>query len=138
MPEKETQDWSSVKLGSFLHVVFEVGVKKNCKTLKEFLDITKEIHAQEEWQSLDIHEITLLVKIFFERNKRKYNEKSLTEQPLWLTLEGVKFFGIADRIDFTDNGIEIIDYKTGKTHLTPLHRDWQLGYYALAAQNTEK
>ena len=42
--------------------------------------------------------------------------------------------GFADRIDFSNNGAEIIDYKTGKTSISPRDRNWQLGFYILAAQ----
>ena len=47
------------------------------------------------------------------------------------------FTGFADRIDFNDKGeIEIIDYKTGASIIQPRHRNWQLGYYAIAARNS--
>ena len=68
------------------------------------------------------------------RNKNKYTEKSKTEQKLKTIIGGVKFVGFADRIDFNSSGIEIIDYKTGKSNVPPKSRSWQLGYYALAAR----
>jgi len=44
--------------------------------------------------------------------------------------------GFADRIDFfPDGSISIVDYKTGKTPISKKDRDWQLGFYALAAQD---
>ena len=48
---------------------------------------------------------------------------------------GLNFVGFADRIDFNSYGIEIIDYKTGKSVVPFLARNWQLGYYALAASS---
>jgi hypothetical protein len=80
----------------------------------------------------------LLIRIFYERNKGKYSEKSLTERELRTTIEGIDFLGYADRIDFHEDGIEIIDYKTGKWLPSPLNRNWQLGYYAIAATSLGK
>ena len=57
----------------------------------------------------------------------------MTEQPLKIDIDGCGFVGFADRIDFRDDGVEIIDYKTGRQNIMPLHRRWQMGYYALAA-----
>jgi DNA helicase-2/ATP-dependent DNA helicase PcrA len=57
------------------------------------------------------------------------------EMPFNFTLKnGVKIFGKIDRIDKTDNGIEIIDYKTGEDNpkAEKSHR-LQLAIYALAA-----
>jgi len=91
-----------------------------------------------------------LVKVFYERNKSKIttlngistlkgtSEGSRTEQKLDTELGGLKFTGFADRIDFRENGLEIIDYKTGKSSVSPLERNWQMGYYALAASKLGK
>lgn len=138
MPEKKTHSWQEARLGSFIHVILEKGVKEKFTTLKEFLDTAKLFSLEEEWSTVDLQEVTLLLRVFFERNKSKYSSQSKTEQPLSLNLAGLRFFGIADRIDFSPAGLEIIDYKTNKSNLTPLYRDWQLGYYALAAQKIGK
>ena len=50
-----------------------------------------------------------------------------------MNIGGTNFIGFADRIDFHLDGLEIVDYKTGKTIIDPRARNWQLGYYALAA-----
>ena len=81
-----------------------------------------------------MQEAETLIKVFFERHKGRYDEKTKTEQYLSIQMEGIDFLGFADRIDFTENGVEIIDYKTGKTNVSPKDRNWQLGLYALAAQ----
>ena len=45
------------------------------------------------------------------------------------------FIGFADRIDFdSSGGAIIIDYKTGKWNVAPKERNWQHGFYALAAK----
>ncbi|MBI5804086.1 ATP-dependent helicase [Candidatus Pacearchaeota archaeon] len=133
MPEKMGFSWDSIKFGAFMHLTLEKGVKNNLKSLKEFHDLAKNVHLKPEWENIDISEAMHLIKIFFERNKNKYKENSLTEKNLKMNFQGLNFVGKADRIDFTKEGIEIIDYKIGKTMISPRQRNVQLGYYALAA-----
>jgi DNA helicase-2/ATP-dependent DNA helicase PcrA len=134
MPEKKTISWEAMRLGSFVHVVLEQGVEENFLNYDDYLNLAREIHLSEDWESVDLNEALKMIKVFFERNKLKYNDKSKTELRLETDLEGYRFTGFADRIDFTDDGVDIVDYKTGRTHVPPKNRDWQLGYYALAAQ----
>jgi hypothetical protein len=124
-----------MRLGSFVHIVLEKGVSSNFKTIQEFLELAKEMSLEEDWESITLSEAETLIRVFFERNKNKYTKESKTEQYLPLTLEGLNFIGFADRIDFSDSGITIVDYKTGKTNISPRDRNWQLGFYALAAEN---
>jgi len=135
MPERKTPSWEAMRLGSFIHMIFEKGVNSNLKSINEFLQLSKELVMEEEWESINLDEAETLIKVFFERNKDKYNEKSKTEQYLPLNLSGISFLGYADRIDFTPKGAEIIDYKTGKTNVGEKDRNWQLGFYALAAKD---
>jgi DNA helicase-2/ATP-dependent DNA helicase PcrA len=135
MPEKKTLSWDAMRLGSFVHIVLEKGVSSNFKTIQEFLELAKEMSLEEDWESITLSEAETLIRVFFERNKNKYTKESKTEQYLPLTLEGLNFIGFADRIDFSDSGITIVDYKTGKTNISPRDRNWQLGFYALAAEN---
>jgi len=135
MPERKTTSWEAMKLGSFVHLIFEKGVKQNFRSQDDFLHLAKELSMEEEWESLNLEEAETLIKVFFERNKNKYNEKSKTEEYLPLSLSGIHFMGFADRIDFKEDGaVEIIDYKTGKSQIAPKDRNWQLGFYALAAK----
>ena len=138
MPEQKTVSWEAIMLGSFVHLVLERGVRANLNDLNNFENIAKEMNLEKEWEDIDLNEALLLIKVFFERNKKKYNINSKTEQKLNVQLGGVKFVGFADRIDFNSDGLEIIDYKTGKSSITPLARNWQLGYYALAASSLGK
>ncbi len=133
MPEQKTVSWEAMQLGSFVHHVLEKGVKCSYNSLKQFLDLAKDLHSDVNWESTDLTEAEHLIKVFFERHKAKFSEKSKTEQHLPLEINGIKFTGFADRIDFNSDGIEIIDYKTGKSAIPPKERNWQLGYYALAA-----
>ncbi len=138
MPEKKTISWEMLLLGSFVHKILEAGVKKNFKTLKDFEDLAREMHLEEDWESVELDDALHLIRVFFERNKNKYNSDSKTEQSLKMQLAELNFIGFADRIDFSDDGLEIVDYKTGKSNIPVLARNWQLGYYALAAANLGK
>jgi len=138
MPEEKVVSWEEIKLGSFVHLVLEKGIESHVKNLKDFEIIANELYLDEEWNSLNLEDAMLLIRIFYERNKGKYSEKSLTERELRTTIEGIDFLGYADRIDFHEDGIEIIDYKTGKWLPSPLNRNWQLGYYAIAATSLGK
>lgn len=135
MPEQKTISWEAIQLGSFVHHILDEGVKKQFSTLEQFMSYARELHLNEDWTSVNFAEAEQLIKVFFERNKNKYNDKTLTEQQLKAVIEGLKFNGFADRIDFHSDGIEIIDYKTGAMPVAPKHRDWQLGYYAIAASS---
>lgn len=135
MPERKTISWEAMRLGSFVHSVLDEGVSSQFKKIDDFLILTREMALGEEWQGIELQEAETLIKVFFERNKNKYNEKSMTEQYLSIVLDGMEFIGYADRIDFTENNeAEIIDYKTGKSSIPPRNREWQLGFYALAAK----
>ena len=138
MPEKKAVSWEAIRLGSFVHQVLEKGVKGGFKSLKEFLDLGREMNCKEDWESVNFDDAEHLVKVFYERNKNKISDRSKTEQKLDIELGDLKFTGFADRIDFRENGLEIIDYKTGKSSVSPLERNWQMGYYALAASKLGK
>lgn len=134
MPEKKSISWEAMRLGSFVHLVLEKGVSERFKKVEEFISLSKEMAMEVDWESIDTNEAQTLIRVFFERNKGRYNEHSKTEEFLSLKLADLDFIGFADRIDFSDLGCEIIDYKTGKTNIAPKHRNWQLGFYALAAE----
>ncbi|MAG26252.1 hypothetical protein CMI47_11915 [Candidatus Pacearchaeota archaeon] len=134
MPERKTASWEAMRLGSFVHVVLERGVSSGFSSVENFLDLTRQLSMEEEWESVELEDAELLVKVFFERNNNKFSAESKTEQVLPLKLADMNFIGFADRIDFTNHGAEIVDYKTGKSAVRPKNRNWQLGFYALAAK----
>ncbi len=138
MPEPKPVNWEEMKLGSFLHFVLEKGVYYGFKEEREFVDLAKSLHREKDWESVDLNEAEHLVRVFYYRNQRKFNSQSKTEQKLRVKLGGLNFIGFADRIDFSPRGMEIIDYKTGKSQVPVLSRNWQLGYYALAASKIGK
>lgn len=133
MPEKESDSFEEMLLGSFVHAVFEKGVEANFSTEEAFQELARTLYTEEEWRSVNLAEAALLIKVFFQRNRNKFSRNSKTELSLKTTLDGITFEGYADRVDIHPDGIEIIDYKTGKTPIAPKHRNLQLGLYALAA-----
>lgn len=135
MPEKEPTSWEEILLGSFVHEIIEQGVKAHFTNESMFIEAARTRSVEPGWQSVNVDEAIALLKIFFQRNKHKYNPSSKTEIKLRTVLEGITFEGYADRIDVTPAGLEIIDYKTGRTPIAPQHRNWQLGFYALAADH---
>jgi ATP-dependent exoDNAse (exonuclease V) beta subunit len=133
MPEPKTISWEAMRLGSFVHKILEKGVKDGFDTIIQFKELAYALSLEDEWKGVELEDALVMVEVFFERNKGKYSKKSMTEQELNMILGGLRFHGFADRIDFGEKGIEIIDYKTGKSDVSPQSRNWQLGYYALAA-----
>ena len=134
MPEPTPQSWEAITLGNFVHKVLEEGVSKRLKSIKEFEDCAKTLQM-EEFKESNLDEAMQMIKVFVERNKGRYNQNSLVEQKISITLEGIHFIGYTDRIDISDNGdVTIVDYKTGKSDVKPKYRNWQLGLYALASR----
>ena len=135
MPEKKTQSWEAMRLGSFVHSVLEKGVLSSYDSAEQFLELAREMSMDEDWNGIELNEAETLIRVFYERNKDRFGELSKTEQYLPLKLAGMDFIGFADRIDFNSSGeAEIVDYKTGKWAISPKERNWQLGFYVLAAQ----
>ncbi len=134
MPERKKISWEAMRLGSFVHLVLEKGVKSGFSSLDEFLQLAKELNLDDEWESVELSEAQTMVRVFFERHKGRYDSNSKTEQFLNLKIGGIDFIGFADRIDFINGGAQIVDYKTGKSNIGPKERNWQLGFYALAAE----
>ena len=135
MPEKEPLSWEEIRLGSFVHEVLEEGVKNNFSREEDFLQHARMKYTEPQWNQVNLDDAISVLRVFYQRNKNKYSRESLTEKKLRIEIEGIVFEGYADRIDVRPEGIEIIDYKTGKAFITARHRNWQLGLYALAAPN---
>lgn len=145
MPERGAFDEISegttggAPLGSFVHLVLEQGVKEGFKEENNFLEKAENLARLSEWKGVDLEEAKALVKVFWQRNKGKYNEKSICEMPLSVKIGDYKFFGLADRVDYSEEGkAHIIDYKTNKDAIPPKKRKVQLGFYALALKSLDQ
>jgi DNA helicase II / ATP-dependent DNA helicase PcrA len=138
MPEPRPVAWEEIRLGSFIHLILEKGVARGLTREEDFIALANKIQLEDEWKTIDIDEAIYLIKVFYQRNKNKFSPRSKTEQLLTSKINGMNFVGFADRIDFSPEGIEIIDYKTGRSKPYALDRNFQLGYYAIAARKFGK
>jgi len=127
---------SSTFTGSFVHELLEIGVRDGYKTEKEFIDLALKMSKLSDWKGADLKDVNQLISVFFARNSSKYNDKSIVEGWLKVDIDGFRFVGKFDRIDFiSGNDVEIIDYKTNKSVIDPVKRAWQLGFYVLAVKD---
>ena len=78
----------------------------------------------------------VLLKKYWEQEKKNKTVPVAFEKSFNLKIDGIKFFGRIDRIDpLPDGGVEIIDYKTGKTKDQKfVDKDDQVAFYALATK----
>jgi len=126
MPAKnDFLDTNATTIGSFLHKVFEDGVKANFQKVNDFIELAKKDKLYDD-------DVKRLIEVFFKRNYGQYDKNSLVELKVDLDLLGYKFFGIVDRLDVVGDGVRIVDYKTNKNAIEPKKREVQLGFYALA------
>ena len=74
-----------------------------------------------------------MVKTFLDRQAWKTSEIIEVEQWIRLEIEGRKIRGKVDRVDSTDDGLIIYDYKTSKSRTSRpnLRKDFQIGLYHL-------
>ena len=137
MPEPKSVHWEAMQLGSFVHKVLEEGVGARFQDVTHFLDLARQKVLEDEWSSVELGEAEGMIKVFFSRSGERLKELAevKTEQQLRMKLAGLGFLGYADRVDIAaDGSVEIVDYKTGRGFIPPKARNWQLGYYALAAE----
>ena len=135
MPERGAFEWTGASTGSFIHQVLEDGVKGGFKRKEDFYSKAREYSVLPEWDGVDLDEINSLIDVFWERHDGKYDKDSIVENKLSFEIDGLRFGGKFDRIDFLkDKDVEIIDYKTNKNAISAKKRAWQLGFYALAAR----
>lgn len=72
---------------------------------------------------------------YFESNKDSMKAPLFIEKDFNLKIEGATFQGKIDRIDKVKDGVEIVDYKTGRVKTQKeVDKDEQLSLYALACQ----
>ena len=139
MPQQGAFGWSAASTGTFIHRLFEEGVREMFKSKEEYYERAKQLSKTIEMKGVNLDEVYPLIDVFWERHKDKYNEDSIVEMDISATLGGYKFFGKADRIDVKPDGTaEIVDYKTNKRALSPTKRAWQMGYYAIGLGGQDK
>jgi len=124
----ETEPSKPLLIGTFVHDLL-----REAKDIKSFEDLQKLFEIKNKDFNFDEREILRMLKVFWERNKDTLKNIIKTEDFFTIELEGFKFTGRIDRYDKTENGLEIIDYKTGAPPFVKVQL-MQLGLYALALQ----
>ncbi len=132
--------------GSTIHNTLEKFLKSKTTDLKELIKI-----YEQEWIN-DWYETKKQKQEYFESGKKSLelflkdfkqfkpevlliNEKPALEQSFNLKIANTSIYGKIDRIDVLDDGVEIIDYKTGKAKEKLDSNDKkQLLIYQLAAK----
>jgi DNA helicase-2/ATP-dependent DNA helicase PcrA len=137
MPERGAFKLGAASAGSLIHEVLEEGVKNGFDSLEQFEDLANTKSKLNQYKGIDFADVKKLLKIFWLRNKGTYDKNTLTEYKLSVDIDGLKFYGIADRVDRKKDSDIIIDYKTQKEPLDTKERSWQLGYYAIAAKKLD-
>ena len=92
-------------------------------------------YLNEEHRQYRFEDGKALLERYYERHKGEQIRPLELEKPFNIKINGVRFNGRIDRIDPLDDGVEIIDYKTGapKTQ-KEVDKDDQVAFYAIASK----
>jgi len=92
-------------------------------------------YINEEHRNLRFEDGKKLLEKYYIRHKKDKVKPLELEKPFNLTIGGIRFYGRIDRIDPLEDGVEIIDYKTGNTPTQKeVDKDDQVAFYAIAAK----
>ncbi len=142
MPTYLEEDTSgALNKGSFVHKVLEDAVSRKVKSLKEIFDIKDSLLKLPKWKGVDTSGVDVMLRVFWKRNKDKIKDNLYTEEKFDMMFKDFRFTGVIDRIDRIDRrgeGVEIIDYKTGKSSVSPDDAFIQLGLYDIAVRHSPK
>ena len=134
MPTRASEDSTgAMNLGSFVHEVLEFAVKDKITTKDEMYKIADELITRSKWKGVDLTRAKPLLEVFWLRNGHRIKDNMFVEKRFSVPIDGFIFKGFIDRIDLlpgTDNEVEIIDYKSGRTEPNPDDRSKQLLLYA--------
>src|SRR5665647_2481147 len=134
MPSRKIEDSKGAfAKGNFVHEVLEIAVKEKVAEKQALYQIAESLHKKPEWMYVNLESILPLFEVFWLRNKDRISNNLMVEKWFAVPIEGFVFKGKIDRVDLLDPStkeIEIIDYKTGKSEVTPEERSKQLMLYA--------
>ncbi len=129
--------------GNTIHATLQdFHMKKMAKdvSLEELFDIYKTKweplgYFDDKHRQLRFEEGKKLLERYYEQNKNEHPKHLALEKSFNVWIDGIKFLGKIDRIDQLEDGVEIIDYKTGQTKTQKeIDKDAQVTFYALAAK----
>jgi DNA helicase II / ATP-dependent DNA helicase PcrA len=133
MPSRRSEDSrGALAKGSFVHEVLEMAVKQKVAEKQAFYKIAETLHKKPDWMYVNLESILPLFEVFWLRNKDKISNNLMVEQWFSVPLEDFVFKGKIDRVDLLNPStkeVEIIDYKTGKSDVSPEDRSKQLLLY---------
>ncbi len=113
------------------------GATPNLKNLQNYLkqEWVNEGYSSKKHEEESFRSAKKQLDNFYEIESKNFQKPiGLEYQFRFILKNGVKVFGKIDRIDRKDNGIEIIDYKTGEDNpKAKAAHELQLSIYALAA-----
>lgn len=113
--------FTSDKEAIFVHQVLETAVKEKVEEKQALYKIAEALHKEPDWMYVNF-ELTLpLFEVFWLRNKDRISNNFMVEKWFTVPIEGFAFKGKIDRVDLLDpftKGVEIIDYKTGKSDVS--------------------
>lgn len=97
-------------------------------------------YLDEKHREMRFKEGQKLLEGYYQRHQDDATKPLEIEKSFNIKLGGIKFFGRIDRIDpLEGDGVEIIDYKTGKPMTQKqVDKDDQVAYYAIAAKEALK
>ncbi len=134
MPGRKKEDSTgAMAKGSFVHEVLEVAVKEKIAEKQALYEIAESLHKKPDWLDVNLKSTLPLFEVFWLRNKDRISNNFMVEKSFTVPIDGFAFKGKIDRVDLlnpTTKEVEIIDYKTGKSDVSPEDRSKQLLLYA--------
>lgn len=131
--------------GTLIHTALERAESEIVGTGKVHGDVDVAIgYLREEWKSVDFGTPALnqawltsaerKVANLYQKWPSNSGPPVELEKNVTLEIEGVLWRGVIDRLELTEHGYRIVDYKTGKNPITlkDAKESIQLGFYALA------
>ena len=118
--------------GSFVHAVLETAVKQKVTEKQTIYGIAEALHKKPDWKYVDLESTFPLLEVFWLRNKDRISNNLMVEKWFSVPLDGFVFNGRIDRVDLLDpitKEVEVIDYKTGNSEVSPEERSKQLLLY---------
>ncbi len=134
MPTRASEDSTgAMTRGSFVHKVLEFAVEAKVSEKDAMYAIAEKLIKDPEWKDVDLDLTYPLFEVFWLRNQNRISDSLMVEQWFSVPIDGFVFKGKIDRIDLlapSTKEVEIIDYKTGKSDVSPDERSRQLLLYA--------
>ncbi|MFZ2499899.1 ATP-dependent helicase [Methanosarcina sp.] len=133
MPSRKKEDSTgAMAKGSFVHAVLETAVKQKVTEKQTIYGIAEALHKKPDWKYVDLESTFPLLEVFWLRNKDRISNNLMVEKWFRVPLDGFVFNGRIDRVDLLDpitKEVEVIDYKTGNSEVSPEERSKQLLLY---------